>query len=266
MKRENLQIAGLLLGFCVFGPGLASAQTTIDMRTQSKNIDFSGALSTRPVKTGAAMPPVCSQGDLFFKTTAPAGQNLYGCAAANTWVALSGAGGGGVAMPVRIWLPAAGCSGSTASTGWDLPSSDAMTAVCLTGANTNKGVGQFPDGATPASAQNTVSIPAEWTGDVSARFRWLTTATAGAVVWQIATACAAPGESDDPAWNAASTVMGTAPASASALTDTVITAVGVTGCAPGELMHLRILRDPSAASDTLAATALLVGVEVSFSR
>ena len=143
MKRENLQIAGLLLGLCVFGPELTSAQTAIDMRTQSKNIDFSGALSTRPVKTGAALPPVCSQGDLFFKTTAPAGQNLYGCAAANTWVALSG-GGGGVAMPVRIWLPAAGCSGSTASTGWDLPSSDAMTAACLTGANTNKGVGTVP--------------------------------------------------------------------------------------------------------------------------
>src|SRR5207248_3453799 len=52
--------------------------------------DFSNAPSTRPEKTGAAAPATCSVGDLFFNTTAPLGQNLYGCGAANTWAVLGG--------------------------------------------------------------------------------------------------------------------------------------------------------------------------------
>jgi hypothetical protein len=36
----------------------------------------------------------------------------------------------------------------------------------------------------------------------------------------------------------------------------------VTGCAAGELMHIKILRDSAHASDTLAATARLIGVEL----
>ena len=62
-----------------------TAQTQIDLRTQAKNIDFSAANSTRPMKTGTALPATCVAGNMFFKTDAPAGANLYGCTAANTW-------------------------------------------------------------------------------------------------------------------------------------------------------------------------------------
>jgi hypothetical protein len=62
-----------------------AAQTQIDLRTQAKNIDFSAANSTRPIKTGTVLPATCVAGNMFFKTDAQAGENLYGCTAANTW-------------------------------------------------------------------------------------------------------------------------------------------------------------------------------------
>ena len=69
-------------------------QTTIDLRSQSKNVDFSGFSSTRPAKTGASLPATCGVAELFFLTSAPAGSNWYGCTAPNQW-ALEGSGGGG---------------------------------------------------------------------------------------------------------------------------------------------------------------------------
>jgi hypothetical protein len=63
--------------------------TQINLATQGKNVDFTSAPFTRPVKTGTALPGTCSPGDLFFKTNAAAGQNLYACTAVNTWVAQS---------------------------------------------------------------------------------------------------------------------------------------------------------------------------------
>jgi len=63
----------------------AAAQTQIDLRTQTKSVDFTGAVSTRPLKTGSALPATCHVGDMFFKTDASAGSNLYGCTATNAW-------------------------------------------------------------------------------------------------------------------------------------------------------------------------------------
>ena len=62
-----------------------SAQTQIDLRTQAKNIDFSGASSTKPMAAGTSLPATCAVGAMFFKTDAPAGENLYGCTAPNVW-------------------------------------------------------------------------------------------------------------------------------------------------------------------------------------
>src|SRR5438477_9740684 len=63
----------------------AAAQTRVDLRTQSKNVDFSAASSTKPSRTGTTLPNLCSVGETFLKTDAPAGKNLYVCTAANTW-------------------------------------------------------------------------------------------------------------------------------------------------------------------------------------
>ena len=72
----------------------AGAQTQVDLRTQGKDVDFSGASFTRPVKTGVSLPATCGVGELFFLTSAAAGSNVYACVTANTW-ALEGGGGGG---------------------------------------------------------------------------------------------------------------------------------------------------------------------------
>jgi hypothetical protein len=89
-----------------------------------------------------------------------------------------------------------------------------------------------------------------------------TTATSGDVVWQLAIICVADAETDDPAFNTASTVTDTAKGTTNQTNDAAITTVTVTGCAAGELMHIKILRDSAHASDTLAATARLIGVEL----
>jgi hypothetical protein len=80
----------------------ASAQTQVDLRTQAKNVDFTGAPFTQPVKTGVSLPATCSVGELFFLTSAAAGSNLYACVTANTWALEGGGGGGSGAMTVQL--------------------------------------------------------------------------------------------------------------------------------------------------------------------
>ena len=69
--------------------GVAHAQTLVDLRTQSKSVDFSAANTTKPFKSGTVLPATCGVGEAFFQTNAPAGVNLYGCTAVNSWTLLS---------------------------------------------------------------------------------------------------------------------------------------------------------------------------------
>jgi hypothetical protein len=83
-----------LLLWALFSGAGGYAQTVVDLRTQSKSVDFSGAASTRPAKTGTSLPASCSVGEVYFKTDAAAGLNWYGCTATNVWTLQSGGGGG----------------------------------------------------------------------------------------------------------------------------------------------------------------------------
>lgn len=56
--------------------------------------DASGASASKPAKSGAGLPGTCSIGEQYFRTDAVAGQNLYLCAAANTWSQIAGGGSG----------------------------------------------------------------------------------------------------------------------------------------------------------------------------
>ena len=67
----------------------------IDLRTQARNVDFSGASLTKPTRTGNTLPSACQVGELFFKLNAAAGQNLYACTSLNVWTVIVGSGGGG---------------------------------------------------------------------------------------------------------------------------------------------------------------------------
>lgn len=73
-----------------------SAQTTINGGRVIKGAwDASNAASSKPAKTGTALPQTCGIGEQFFKTDASQGQNLYFCTASNTWVQMTGGGGAG---------------------------------------------------------------------------------------------------------------------------------------------------------------------------
>src|ERR1700676_3716587 len=72
---------------------LGQAQTQGDLRTQSKSVDFAAFSSTRPLQTGTALPGTCLVGQMFFKSDASAGQNLYACTAVNTWTVEAGGSG-----------------------------------------------------------------------------------------------------------------------------------------------------------------------------
>jgi hypothetical protein len=66
------------------------SQTLVDLRTQSKSVDFTAATSTKPFKTGTALPATCAIGEVFFKTNGAAGQNLYACSTVNSWTLQAG--------------------------------------------------------------------------------------------------------------------------------------------------------------------------------
>jgi len=74
-------------GLCLWAVFIAmgEGQTSIDLRTQSKSVDFSGATATKPMQTGSSLPTTCAVGQFFFLTTATAGSNVYACNPANTW-------------------------------------------------------------------------------------------------------------------------------------------------------------------------------------
>jgi hypothetical protein len=69
--------------------GVANGQTQVDLRTQSKIVNFSAAPSTQPFQSGTVLPAACLVDQAFFQTNAPAGLNLYGCTAVNSWTLLS---------------------------------------------------------------------------------------------------------------------------------------------------------------------------------
>jgi hypothetical protein len=72
------------------------AQTTINGgRVVTGAWDASNASSSKPAKTGSALPQTCGIGEQFFKTDASQGQNLYFCTAPNTWVQMTGGSGTG---------------------------------------------------------------------------------------------------------------------------------------------------------------------------
>ncbi|HTC91319.1 MAG TPA: hypothetical protein VK686_23605, partial [Bryobacteraceae bacterium] len=73
--------------------GAAHAQTLVDLRTQSKSVDFTTANTTKPMKAGSILPAACGVGEAFFQTAAPAGSNLYLCTSQNSWTLQSGTAG-----------------------------------------------------------------------------------------------------------------------------------------------------------------------------
>ncbi len=71
-----------------------------------QGIDFN---SQARLKKGTTPPAQCTAGQLFFKTDAPAGSNLYACTGGNTWTTVGPASGPAASRPGtcssgQIWL------------------------------------------------------------------------------------------------------------------------------------------------------------------
>jgi hypothetical protein len=79
-----------LAGWFIWYACLGYAQTQVDLKTQSKSVDFSSANTTKPFKSGTVLPATCSVGEAFFKSNAPAGTNVFACTSLNSWTLQSG--------------------------------------------------------------------------------------------------------------------------------------------------------------------------------
>ena len=74
-----------ILPIAICGSALYAQLTQVDLKLQSRNVDFSGASATKPFKSGAGLPSTCAQGEMYYRSDASAGMNVYGCTATNSW-------------------------------------------------------------------------------------------------------------------------------------------------------------------------------------
>ena len=85
MKYLSRRTAAALVLLSAATSGVLNAQTQLDLRTQTKSVDFQNATLTRPMRTASTLPSTCSDNEMVFLTSAPAGSNLYACIS-GTWV------------------------------------------------------------------------------------------------------------------------------------------------------------------------------------
>src|SRR6202044_3995944 len=69
----------------LFAGALYGQLTQLDLRLQSRDVDFSGASTTKPFKLGTGLPSACGQGEMYYRLDATAGMNVYGCTTSNSW-------------------------------------------------------------------------------------------------------------------------------------------------------------------------------------
>jgi len=69
----------------IFAGALYGQLTQVDLRLQSRDVDFSGASATKPFRSGTGLPATCGQEEMYYRLDAAAGMNVYGCTSTNTW-------------------------------------------------------------------------------------------------------------------------------------------------------------------------------------
>jgi hypothetical protein len=101
---------------------LLMASTRVDLKSQAINADFGSFTMTRPFQTGTSLPSTCVGGDMFFKTDATAGSNLYGCTSTNTWKAQGSTSQGSSAPQATTGFSASRTSNTVLTIGDDCTS------------------------------------------------------------------------------------------------------------------------------------------------
>jgi hypothetical protein len=157
-------------------------------------------------------------------------------------------------------FPGAGCDAGTGASVWDVPSSNPAAPACY-GSNYPRGVLDFDDATTETAYTSFALADLMNGGTLQANIYWLAAATTGNVEWQLSTACTGDSEATDPSWNTADTVITAVDATTTDLNVSNIYDLDQTGCVEGEVLHLRLQRNPATASD-MSGDARLVRVEI----
>ncbi|MFA5238279.1 MAG: hypothetical protein WC476_01050 [Phycisphaerae bacterium] len=116
-------------------------------------------------------------------------------------------------------------------------------------------------------AQWTIFMPDSYDGGtIIVRFIWLSTTNSGDVVWNIQGRTYGDGEAIDQAWGDVVAVTDTTPGTAGQIAISAeSSAITLSGTpAPGELCQIRVSRNASNGSDTLAADARLIAIKLEY--
>ena len=206
----------------------AAQQVINGSRTLLGNWDASGAATTKPAKTGTALPFTCGVGEVFFNSNASPGANLYLCAAANTWTQVQGTGSSGanfrqaftnvtsvtLAHSLNTFGVVFACFDNSAPPLWILPKSAALTdantltvtfaspqsgscvASATGGGNYTAGTGANVTGST-ISVDKT-SVPTYLTSSASLAFGSIAQGACAQLTFTLTGA--SPGDSVAPGW------------------------------------------------------------------
>ena len=98
MARERFLT---IFALTILGWPLAG-QTRIDLKNQTRAVDFSAATYTKPAKSGVSLPVTCGSGEMYILTSGPAGSNVYVCTATNTWNLQGGSSSSGVLNTLAV--------------------------------------------------------------------------------------------------------------------------------------------------------------------
>jgi hypothetical protein len=90
MQKRNLS---RLVCLGLVSAAILQSQNQVDLKTQSKDVDFTAAPFTKPIQTGVILPSTCSLGGVFFLTTGSPGANLWACTSVNVWSLQGGQSG-----------------------------------------------------------------------------------------------------------------------------------------------------------------------------
>ena len=158
-------------------------------------------------------------------------------------------------------FPVATCQNATASANYDIPTTNAPTATCDTGTNTQKGYLAFND-TTDQSFQDHWVLPTGFVS-VDVHFRWKAAATTGAAGWCAQLIRVADGSTSDPAFPAQAAgncVSDTAKGTTLQENTATISGVTCTSCVAGDHVYVRISRDADggAVTDSMTGDGLLL--------
>ena len=173
--------------------------------------------------------------------------------------------GNSLTIPFKIFYRAAICQNVTASIGFSTPTSNAPTAECVTGTNTQYAVLNF-DAATAESVQDNFFWPVDGTGNIDLDIVWRSATTTLETEWNIQTVCVNDAETGDPAFNTASEVIDTTKGTADQFNEATISSITITGCAAGEMLFWKFSRDAADADDDMTGDADLISLTFTIRR